>query len=371
MRSRSARISSLVLASLGLWPTEASAAAWDKPGYTLTFHDEFDAGSLDTTAWKRRYKWGEAVINNELQAYVDDAFSVSNGRLSISGKHVSGAYAGQTLDYTSGVICSVHEQKYGYFEARLKMPKGKGLWPAFWLLGAVGTQGVNEIDIHELLGHEPNKVYMTVHWGPSYDQGHESDGSEFTGPDFSADFHTFGLSWTSSQIVWTVDGVERKTYSGPGVPNVDMYVILNLAIGGNWPGAPDASTAFPATYEVDYVRTYQPLAGDAGVGGAGGSGTGGAAGAGGAATGGASAGGTSGSGGQSGGGGMPQAGTGGASGGGSTDDSGGCGCRAGASERSAASASLLLLTSLATSRLVRRRRRPENSRSLGRGRRPR
>ncbi len=170
---------------------------------------------------------------------------------------------------------------------------------------------------------------------------------------------------------WTVDGVERKTYSGPGVPNVDMYVILNLAIGGNWPGAPDASTAFPATYEVDYVRTYQPLAGDAGVGGAGGSGTGGAAGAGGAATGGASAGGTSGSGGQSGGGGMPQAGTGGASGGGSTDDSGGCGCRAGASERSAASASLLLLTSLATSRLVRRRRRPENSRSLGRGRRPR
>ena len=107
------------------------AAPWDKPGYTLTFHDEFDGTTLDTSQWKRRYKWGEAVINGELQAYVDDAFSLQNGILSIVGKKQSGQYAGQTMSYTSGVICSVHEQTYGYFEARLKMPKGKGPWPAF------------------------------------------------------------------------------------------------------------------------------------------------------------------------------------------------------------------------------------------------
>src|SRR5262249_37448387 len=143
----------------------ARAAPWDKPGYALTFQDECDGGALDLTKWQRRYKWGEAVINGELEAYIDDAFTEQNGILSIVGKHAQGQYAGQTLDYSSGVICSVHEQTYGYFEARLKMPKGQGLWPAFWLLGAAGTQGVNEIDIHELLGNDPTTVYMTVHWG--------------------------------------------------------------------------------------------------------------------------------------------------------------------------------------------------------------
>jgi hypothetical protein len=157
------------------------------------------------------------------------------------------------------VICSVLEQKYGYFEARLKVLAGQGMWPAFWLLGKVSAPGVNEIDIHEILGQTPSTVYMTVHWGADYNSGHKSDGSSWQGPDFSADYHVFGLEWNLDSIIWTIDGVERKRHTGDGVPQVEMYIILNLAIGGTWPGSPDSTTPFPGLYQIDYVRAYTRL----------------------------------------------------------------------------------------------------------------
>jgi beta-glucanase (GH16 family) len=275
----------------------AWAAAWDKPGWQLTFQDEFDGSAVDATRWGKRYKWGEAQINSELQAYVDDAFQLGNGILTILGEQRPASYAGQTFQYASGVLCSVLEQKYGYFEARLKVPAGQGMWPAFWLLGKVGAPGVNEIDVHEILGNDPSKVYMTVHWGTDYDAGHLSDGTSWSGPDFAADFHVFGLEWNPDSIIWTIDGVERKRHTGDGVPQVEMYIILNLAIGGSWPGPPASTTPFPGLYQIDYVRAYSRLpdagvadaggvGGSSGVGGngAGGSGAGGAVGTGGAAT---------------------------------------------------------------------------------------
>lgn len=253
----------LLLAALAVAPAAAAHAAdWDRPGWELTFHDEFDGAELDRTAWVTRFKWGEARVNGELQAYVDDAFSVDAGVLSITGEHRDGDYAGETLPYRSGVLCSVHEQRYGYFEARLQVPAGRGLWPAFWMLGATGTSGVNEIDVHEILGQEPTRAYQTIHWGSSYTSGHQSDGSSVSGTDFSAGFHTFGLEWSPDAVIWTIDGVEVKRYSGPGIPQVDMYLIMNLAIGGNWPGAPDGTTPFPARYRIDYVRAYTKVGGD-------------------------------------------------------------------------------------------------------------
>lgn len=236
---------------------EALAAPWDKPGWKVTFHDELDGTSVDPASWGKRYKWGEAVINQELQAYVDDAFEFDNGLLRIVGKHEQGLYAGKTLDYRSGIIASVHEQKFGWFEIRCRMPAGKGLWPAFWLLGKNGSPGVNEIDIHEFLGHETDKVYMTIHWGTDYGAGHESSGTSFTGPDLTADFHTFAVEWDQDRVVWYVDGVERFKHEGEGVPQVEMYMIANLAIGGSWPGSPDQTTTFPAYYDIDYVRAYE------------------------------------------------------------------------------------------------------------------
>ena len=314
----------------------ARAAAWDKPGWTLTFQDEFDGAAVDATRWVKRYKWGEAQINSELQAYVDDAFQLQNGILTITGDKRAGSYAGQTFQYASGVLCSVHEQKYGYFEARLKVPAGQGMWPAFWLLGQVGAPGVNEIDIHEILGHQPSTVYMTIHWGTDYAAGHKSDGSSWVGPDFSADFHVFGLEWTPDTIIWTIDGVERKRHTGEGVPQVPMYVILNLAIGGMWPGAPDATTQFPGLYQIDYVRAYAP-APDAGAGG-----TGGAGGAGGSTSTGGARGGT---------GGGATGGTRGAL----TASGDGCGCRLDADRSVHGVAVPLVLLAVALS-VVRRRR---------------
>jgi beta-glucanase (GH16 family) len=262
------RVHLALAAGLCLLPASALAAPWDKAGWQLTFQDEFDGTQLDTGKWVKRYKWGEAQVNGELQAYVDDAFQVKDGILTIVGDERSATYAGQTFPYTSGVLCSVFQQKFGYFEARLQVPPGQGMWPAFWLLGKVGSPGVNEIDVHEILGHQPSRAYMTVHWGTDYGSGHQSDGSYWDGPDFSAGFHTFGLEWNPDSIIWTIDGVERKRHTGAGVPQVEMYVILNLAIGGSWPGPPDATTPFPGRYQIDYVRAYTRLPG-------GGSGSGG------------------------------------------------------------------------------------------------
>lgn len=271
----------LLVASYLLAPTIARAADSDRPGWRLTFQDEFEGSSLDSGKWGKRFKWGQSPINNELQAYVDDAFQLQGGMLTIVGDKRTATYGGQSFNYASGLIASVFKQKYGYFEAKLKVPAGQGLWPAFWLLGEDHNAGVNEIDIHEILGNDTTKVYMTVHWGTDYNAGHKSDGTDWVGPDFSADFHVFGLEWSADAIVWTIDGTERKRHTGAGIPQTEMYVILNLAIGGTWPGAPNATTVFPAKYQVDYVRAY---ASTGATGGASGS-TGGASGATGGATG--------------------------------------------------------------------------------------
>ena len=249
----------LALASCGGSPTNPAApvpttAPWDKPGWTLTFHDEFDGTALDTAAWSRRYHWGEAIINGELQAYVDDAFRVSDGVLSIVGERRAGRYAGQTLDYTSGVLASNLYQKYGWFEARLRLPAGRGYWPAFWLLG---DTSINEIDAMEELGHEATVFYTTVHYGTDYATDHFSDGQAHRTDDLTAAFHVYAVEWDEAKLVWYLDGREVFRHAGRGVPQVPLYAIVNLAIGGGWPGPPDATTPFPGRLQVDYVRVYR------------------------------------------------------------------------------------------------------------------
>jgi uncharacterized protein (TIGR03382 family) len=249
-------LATAALTFLALLAPDASAAPWDKPGYAVTFHDEFDGAALDTAAWGKRYKWGEAPINGELQAYVDDAFQLDSGTLRLVAEKRQGTYAGQTMQYTSGLITSVYEQMYGYFEIRCRMPKGQGFWPAFWLLGGADAVGVNEIDIHEFLGSDVNTAYTTVHWGESYSSGHQSDGKSFTGPDFTADFHTFAVDWDATHVIWFIDGAEVFRHEGTGTPQTNMYIIANLAVGGGWPGPPDATTVFPSSYDIDYIRAY-------------------------------------------------------------------------------------------------------------------
>jgi beta-glucanase (GH16 family) len=230
--------------------------------WVATFTDDFSGSALDTTVWNRAYRWGGAAGhtlsgNGELEWYADDAFELSGGTLRIRADKHDTTYNGVTYPYTSGVITSLSHfsQKYGYFEMRTKIPSGKGFWPAFWLL-ADEPVWPPEIDIFEILGHEPAVDYMTYHW--SQFGVHHGSGTSWTGPDLSLDFHVYGLEWFRGTLVWTVDGVERRRLNSSWLPNDGpMYIIVNLAVGGTWPGSPDVNTVFPAYMDVDYVKAWQ------------------------------------------------------------------------------------------------------------------
>jgi beta-glucanase (GH16 family) len=235
--------------------SNSSSAQLDKPGWKLAFHDEFDGKALDLDKWNLTDPWGRER-NHELQAYVTNAFEVKGGILRIRAENGEAFYSGKQRSFTSGMMSTYRKfnQQYGRFEIRCRVPKGKGLWPAFWLLPEpLGWPP--EIDVLETLGHEPNKIYMTQHFQDEQRQ-HKSDGGSWTGPDFSADFHEFAVEWSPERMVWFVDGVERFR-SEKSVPRSKMYLLVNLAIGGDWPGAPDEATHFPAAFEVDYVRVYE------------------------------------------------------------------------------------------------------------------
>jgi beta-glucanase (GH16 family) len=228
----------------------------DKPGWTLTFHDEFDSTELDTSKWIDRYWHGRTHNYNEQQYYVPGGYEFGDGRLRfIAEQREMGG-----RPYTSGMVTSFERfaQQYGWFEIRARVPKGQGLWPAYWLLPAT-KEWPPEIDVLEILGHETNKVYFTAHWSSpaaADTHNHQFQTGDWVGPDFSADFHTFAVEWQDGLCVWYVDGVERHR-SVTGIPDEPMYVIANLAVGGDWPGMPDATTPFPSSMDIDYIRVYQ------------------------------------------------------------------------------------------------------------------
>ena len=224
--------------------------------WELVFHDEFNGSKLDERKWRTEFPWGRDRSSvGELQWYAPDAFRLSNGRLRIVAEERN---VGGHHDYTSGLISSHRSftQEYGYFEIRARVPRGKGLWPAFWLL-PVTTEWPPEIDVFEILGHDTDTVHMHVHYEDASGR-HQDIGETFTGHDFSRSFHTFAVKWGPSRIVWFVDGVERHRVERDGAsPSGRFYVIANLAVGGDWPGEPNASTTFPAFFDIDYIRVYR------------------------------------------------------------------------------------------------------------------
>jgi beta-glucanase (GH16 family) len=233
----------------------ASGQPADRPGWKLTFDDEFDGTSLDLKKWNPNDPRGQER-NHELQAYVTNAFAVGDGTLRVKAEKREAFYSGKMRSITSGMMTTHGKfaQEFGRFEIRCKVPKGKGMWPAFWLLPEAGGWPP-EIDVLEVLGHEPGKVYMTHHFRNA-DHEHKSHGGSWSGPDFSAGFHDFAVEWSPERIVWFVDGEERFR-SEDSIPKGKMFLLLNLAVGGDWPGSPNDQTQFPAALEVKYVRAYQ------------------------------------------------------------------------------------------------------------------
>ncbi|MCA9994319.1 MAG: glycoside hydrolase family 16 protein [Anaerolineales bacterium] len=158
------------------------------------------------------------------------------------------------------------EFAYGRIEARIKVPHGNGLWPAFWALGndigQVGWPQSGELDIMEHIGREPANLYGTVH-GPGY-SGANGVGGSYTMPSgsLSDNFHIFAVEWETNAIRWYIDGINYMTVTPNDVPgdwvfDHPFFLILNVAVGGNWPGSPDGTTVFPQQMLVDYVRVYQ------------------------------------------------------------------------------------------------------------------
>lgn len=235
--------------------TDSSNAA--KPGWELAFSDDFDGSKLDYDKWTPKDPWG-VVRNDELQGYVVKAFRSEDGILKIRCEDEPSYYDGAKREYRSGMMTtsSKFAQRYGRFEIRCRVPKGKGLWPAFWLLPEPPSWPP-EIDVLEILCQEPTRVYMSHHWVDPADPGGDSKAvtGEFEGPDFSEDFHTFAVEWERDELRWYVDGTLRHS-SREKVPRVPMFMLVNLAVGG-WAGEPNAETRFPADFEIDFVRVWR------------------------------------------------------------------------------------------------------------------
>jgi beta-glucanase (GH16 family) len=246
----------------------------------LAFRDEFNKTAnapIDSSKWTAEIGgggWG----NQELQYYTNSGENAyHNGAGSLVIKAIKkdlpptfNCWYGQ-CKYTSARLITKgkFDQKYGRFEARIKIPKGQGMWSAFWMLGnnidAVGWAQCGEIDVLENIGREPFTVHGTIH-GPGY-SGANGIGAPFNLPDnkkFADDFHVYAAEWSENKIAFYVDGKLFKTISPTDLPagkqwvfDHPFFMILNLAIGGNWGGAPDATTVFPQEMLIDYVRVYR------------------------------------------------------------------------------------------------------------------
>lgn len=251
-----------------------SATANPKPvgpkgKWKLIFHDDFNGNALDTNVWKTCYfnfRLGNSCYHDdgEMELYQPGNVSVSDGDLTLQAKKQTVTLSGRTFNYTSGLISTGPDHKggkegftfkYGYMEMRAKIAGGQGMWSSFWALPADLTWPP-EVDAFEILGGSPNIFYMTYHHANAYgaDVG---DGTQWTGPDFSGGWHTFGLDWEPGSFTWYVDGVARRHYTSSNVVTKPMYIVASLAVGGNWPGAPGATTPFPGLYQIDYIRVWQ------------------------------------------------------------------------------------------------------------------
>jgi beta-glucanase (GH16 family) len=267
---------------------QPTGAPLDRKGLVKTFDDEFTKFSWYAegtpnapTGGTWRTNFGYAGVqelgsrtltnNGEKQIYVDQGFRGTAGKpLGINPFHVGNGALEIVADrtpedvipsiwnypYTSGMITSQRSfsQLYGVFEIRARMPRGHGLWPAFWLL-PIDRSWPPEIDVLEILGNDPTVLHTNAH---SKASGKHTDAPAVVHvPDASAEFHTYTVDWEKDEIKWYFDGVQVAQAPTPTDMNKPMYMLANLAVGGNWPGNPDASTHFPAILAIKWIRAFR------------------------------------------------------------------------------------------------------------------
>ena len=243
---------------------------WATDGYALVWADEFDGPAIDPGKWSFVID-GRGGGNNELQYYTDRP---ENARLE-AGALVIEARAERHMGhlYTSARLHTLAkgDWAYGRIVVRARLPKGQGLWPAIWMLPTDSVYGTwaasGEIDLMELIGHEPNVVHGTLHYGDRWPNNvHSGDSFRLAGgATFADDWHTFRVDWEPEEFRWYVDDTLYQTQtrwhtaSAPYPAPFDQrfHLVLNVAVGGNWPGHPDETTVFPQTMQVDFVRVFQ------------------------------------------------------------------------------------------------------------------
>ena len=230
-------------------------------GYRLVWSDEFNGNSIDRSKWTYDYGgggWG----NNELECYTDrwENAYVADGMLHIRARKEN--YEGRSYTSARMKTKGLFEFQYGYVEARIALPAGSGIWPAFWMLGqnidGVSWPACGEIDILEAINYE-NKIYATCHW--SANGGHADYGTN-RNIDVT-NFHTYFLEWTSESIKIGVDGAQhyemkiKDSVGQTGAFHKKFFFLLNVAVGGNWPGFNVDDSQFPTEMKVDFIKVYQ------------------------------------------------------------------------------------------------------------------
>jgi beta-glucanase (GH16 family) len=255
--------------------TQDAFAQAEKSPWILVWSDEFngpDGSRPDPAKWKFEVG-GKGWGNHELEYYTDrpENSLLRGGNLVIRARKENFTGPDHVMrGYTSARITTqgLFDQAYGRFEARIKIPRGQGLWPAFWLLGndvgKIGWPGCGEIDIMENIGKEPSLVHGSMH-GPGYsgERGYTSEYKLPGGVRFSDDFHVFAIEWEPEAVRFFTDGELYASFTPARLPagmkwvfDHPFFIILNVAVGGDWPGPPNAATVFPQTMLVDYVRVY-------------------------------------------------------------------------------------------------------------------
>jgi beta-glucanase (GH16 family) len=265
-----ASVGAVLGAVLALVLTACSASAPGDAGEPAGFEDDFDETSLNTSLWNTCHWWNDGgctiASNDEMQWYLPSQASLGNGELLLTAERADTPGAdGKVFPYRSGMVTTGppdydSEPKfaftYGTLEARVRVPAGAGLWAALWLLPA-DKQSRPEIDLLEVLGENPSELLMHVHPENRDDNSLGSSYVTRSGRSFADGWRDVRLEWEPGHLRYFVDEQQVWEVTGDQVPDEPMYVVANLAVGGEYPGPPDDDTVFPASYGIDYIRVQE------------------------------------------------------------------------------------------------------------------
>lgn len=255
----------LMLAASCYGPAGEGEAAPSRAGWRPILDEAFSGTGLDRSRWGTCHWWAPEgctiATNDELEWYQADAVAVRDGALRLTARPEQVTGEGRRFGYVSGMVSSGRPGDdpddiarvaftYGRVEVRFRVPRGKGVWPAIWMLPTT-NRARPEIDLLEVYGDEPDRPSMTLH-----DTRGGRERTEVRSADLSVGWHTVVLEWSRDQLTWSIDGTERFAVQGDQVPRQEMYLVANLAVGGP-AGTPDASTPFPSTFLVSSIRVWQ------------------------------------------------------------------------------------------------------------------